>query len=240
MFPATVERWRLFAREHARWAAERYGVELDEHDLLALIRMESTSKTVPGGGDPTAVSHSGCRGLGQFSGKALKSYNQANPGHELTWGDLIDPNKAGEQIRAAAWLVATGRKETLTWPVPDARSSNALWGDLYYGWGPKNTKTAIAAYRATHGGKAPTFAELEAAMPATFDGDGDGRIDLRPFVHARSVRKLAVQDRGEAPIHVPFPGAEYAGPDCRACCCAARIGGGYCPRRPVVDETKGG
>jgi len=234
VFATTVERWRSLARQHAAWAAARYGVRLDESDVLAVIAHESKSKACPGGGDPTAISHSGCRGLGQFAGKTLKSYNAANAGHELTWDDLIDPSMASGQIRAIAWLLASGRKETSTWSVPDAKASNDLWTDLYYGWGPKNTKDAIAAYRASHGGASPTFAQLEATTPATFDGNHDGKTDLRPFVHARAVVSAARKDRGEAPIPSPFPdagdGAEAAGDSARARCCADRNRSGACPR----------
>jgi len=239
MFPSTVERWRSLARTHAAWAAARYGVRLDESDVLALIAHESKSKACPGGGDPTAVSHSGCRGLGQFSGKTLKSYNAQNPGATLTWADLIDPSEASGQIRAVAWLLASGRKETSSWAVPDARASNDLWGDLYYGWGPRNTKDAIAAYRVSHGGRSPTFEQLEAATPATFDGDHDGRVDLRPFIHARAVVSAARKDRGEAPVPNPFPdavaGAEAPGDRGCACCCADRTRSGDCPRNSGKD-----
>jgi hypothetical protein len=230
MFPSTVERWRSLARTHSAWAAARYGVKLDESDVLALIAHESKSKACPGGGDPTAISHSGCRGLGQFSGKTLKTYNNANPGATLTWADLIDPSEASGQIRAVAWLLAHGRKETSSWAVPDAKASNDLWTDLYYGWGPRNTKNAIAAYRVSHGGASPTFAQLEAATPATFDGDHDGKVDLRPFIHARAVVSAARKDRGEAPAPRPFPDSDaVAGGVCDPVCCAARAAGGKCP-----------
>ena len=230
MFASTVERWRSLARTHAAWAAARYHVALDESDVLALIATESQTKECPGGGDPKAVSHTGCRGLGQFAGGTLKDYNLDNPGHELTWADLIDPSEASGQIRAVAWLQATCRKTVSSWSVPDAKSNAPLWGDLRYGWGGGNTKAAIAAYRASHGGSSPTFDQLEAATSATFDGDGDGVVDIRPFKHARLVVGRAAKDRGEAPVpSAPFPGADAAGCGLRACCCDDRTRRGDCP-----------
>ena len=232
-FAATVERWRPFAREHAKWAAARYGVKLDEHDLLALIRLESTSKECPNGGDPTAVSHTGCRGLGQFAGKTLEDYNRENPGHELTWADLVDPDKASGQIRAVAWCVASSRKTVSAWGMPDAKLNADLWGDVRYGWGGGHLRAAIATYQVEHGGESPTFDQLEASSPAAYDESGDGEIDIRPFQHARSVHKLAAKDRGEAPVPIPFPDAGQPVVDCGACCCAARHSSGACPRLAV-------
>lgn len=218
-----VERWRSSARDHAAWAAAKYGVQLDESDLLALIEHESK-------GDPTSISHSGCRGLGQFAGATLKDYNADNPGHELTWGDLIDPDHADGQIRAIAWLIGRSRQVVSSWSMPDAKSNAHLWGDLRYGWGGGNTKDAIAKYKAEHGA-APTFDQLEAASSSAYDEDGDGKIDIRPFMHARSVARLAAKDRGEAPVPpAPFPGAVAGGGlDRCGCCCAARRRGGGCP-----------
>ena len=228
MFSKDVERWRSFARIHAAWAAKRYGVQLDESDLLALITHES-------GGDPSAINpNSGCRGLGQFSGGTLHDYNQEFPDRALTWNDLIDPSHAGEQIRAIAWCVASSRKTVSSWSMPDAASSADLWGDLRYGWGGGNTRDAIAAYKAGHGGQAPTFAELEASSASSFDENHDGKTDIQPFIHARRVHALAAKDRGEAPVPpAPFPDppAIAGGVGCD-CCCAARRGDGRCPLGP--------
>lgn len=241
-FAATVERWRPIAREHAKWASTRYGVQLDEHDLLALIRHESVSKECPNGGDPTAISGTGCRGLGQFAGGTLKDYNAQNPGHELTWADLIDPAHASGQIRAMAWCVASSRKTVRAWGMPDAKSNADLWADVRYGWGGGHLRAAIDNYKAEHGGKSPTFAELEASSPAAYDESGDGEIDIRPFQHARAVHNIAAKDRGEAPIPIPFPVPDAGSvADCLACCCAARHGDGSCPRlAPVVAKGEGG
>jgi hypothetical protein len=239
MFAATVERWRSSAREHAAWAAARYHVALDESDVLAVIRHESTTPACPSGGDPTAVSSTGCRGLGQFAHGTLKDYNGDNPGHELTWDDMIDPGHADGQIRAIAWCMASSRKVVSSWEMPDAKSAADLWGSVRYGWGGGHLKKAIAGYKADHG-HAPTFDQLEASSPAAYDESGDGQIDIQPFIYARAIRKLAAKDRGEVPAPSPAPFL-VAGADAAdrfvGCCCAARRSGGRCP---LGDGTKAG
>lgn len=196
-FPHATERWRASARKWSAVMAARYGVALDEHDVLALVHHESK-------GNPTTISHSGCRGLGQFAHGTLGDYNKENPGWELSWAQMIDPAAGDGQIRAVCWLLASSRRKVLAWSVPDRVLNQHLWADLRYGWGPGNTKDAIAAYRAKHG-QSPTFAQLEADSKEAYDEDNDGRIDIRPFKHARGVAKLAAADRAEGKPIIPFP-----------------------------------
>jgi len=218
MFAPTVERWRSSARTWAAWAAARYGVALDESDLLALVSRES-------GGNPTAVSSTGYRGLGQVGTAALTDYNASSAGVErpASWADMKDADKGDLQLRVVAWLVANGRKAVSSWSPPDAKSNAHLWADARYAWGGGNLKSAIADYKVTHG-RAPTFDELAAALPDA------GKPNVRPWVHARAVATAARTDREvSAPGSFPDAGVGLAA-DCDPDCCAARARGGRCPR----------
>lgn len=218
MFAYTVERWRPAARTWAAWAASRYGVALDESDLLALISRESA-------GNPAAVSATGYRGLGQVGQAALGDYNASTAGVEspVTWADMIDPAAAGSQIRVIAWLVANGRRIVSTWSPPDARSSAHLWADARYSWGGGHLKSAIGDYQDAHG-RPPTFDELAQDIPDA------GKPYVRPWVHARAVAAAANADR-EVSALPSFQGAGVGlAVACDPRCCAARSRGCDCPR----------
>lgn len=214
-FAANVERWRIAARS----AAARYS-NIDESDLLALINHES-------GGDPTAVSPTGYRGLGQVGTAALTDYNDANPTRKHTWNEMMAADGGEAQLAVVAWLVSHGRAVVRAWGLPDGGDNAALWADARYGWGPGNLKNAIADYQADHGRK-PTFAQIAEAYPDA------GKPNVRPWYHARKVVSRAQQDRDEGgPAAAPFPGASAGsdvGPDCGDRCCADRRSGGDCPR----------
>lgn len=220
MFAGNVERWRSSARTWAAWAAARFGVALDESDLLALISRES-------GGSPTAVSSTGYRGLGQVGQSALTDYNASSAGVErpATWAQMQDADSGDLQLRVTAWLVGNGRKVVSSWSPPDAKSSAHLWGDARYAWGGGNLRSAIADYTEKHG-HAPTFDQLALELPDA------GKPHVRPWIHARTVEAAARADREVSALPSPFPGAgaPRRAVDCNPGCCAARARGGRCPR----------
>lgn len=188
-FASRVERWRNACRS----AAARYAA-IDESDLLALINHES-------GGDPTAVSPTGYRGLGQVGTAALTDYNSANPSRKHTWNEMKAADGGEKQIDVVAWLVARGRSVVKTWGLPDGDENAAKWADARYSWGGGNLKNAIADYQSTRGSR-PTFDQLAAYLPDA------GKPNVKPWYHARAVFARAQQDRDTGgPALTPFPEA---------------------------------
>lgn len=189
MFAAAVERWRASARKWAAWAVELFHSQLDESDVLALISLES-------GGDPSIVSKTGYRGLGQIGAAALADYNagiQDSLTVDYSW--LIDPDHADDQIRVIAWHMARGRTIVSGWAMPDARGNSARWADVRYSWGGGNLRAARARYVDAYGAE-PTFAAL-----SMFEPDAGGG-NVRPWRHANELVSRAASDRGSPVVDV--------------------------------------
>lgn len=185
-FDSNVSRWRPSAERWAAWASARYHTALDASDVLALISLESD-------GDPTAVSRTGYRGLGQIGSAALTDFNNGvEPEFSVDWEWLIDGTRADDQIRVIAWHMARGRGIVSGWGMPDAHANAARWADARYSWGGGNLKRSIATFEAMRGGK-PTFAEL-----AEFEPDA-GVPNVRPWLHADRLVARAESDRGSTP-----------------------------------------
>jgi hypothetical protein len=183
MFSANVDRWRSSARYWAAWAALRFKVELSESDVLALIYIESK-------GDPTVVSPTGYRGLGQVGQAALKDYNdRVDPELRVEWPALIDADRGNDQIRVVAWHMARGRSIVSSWSMADAASNAARWADVRYAWGGGHLKSAVASFIGAHGHR-PTFAELAAELPDA------GAPNVAPWRHANLLVELSSKDSG--------------------------------------------
>ena len=220
-FSSNVERWRTSCRKWAAVYAEKFGVQLDESWLLALISHES-------GGDPTNHPRGSTarRGLGQVGAQALEDYNAANSDAYVAWEWLLDADHGDDQVRVVAWLVAAGRKVVRQWVLPDATTNTDLWADARYGWGGLNLHNAIDDYRVKYG-RSPTFDELATELPDA------GKPHVRPWYHARTVAAHAQADRDAGgPATCPFPGATPVADlvaSCDRSCCDRRARGGDCP-----------
>lgn len=187
-FPSSVERWRGAARTWSAWAAELNHVALDESDVLALILRES-------GGNPTIVSPTGYRGLGQIGVAALTDYNNAqSEPYQVPLAWLTDAAHGSEQVRVVAWHLARGRTIVAAWGMPDAVSNAGLWCDARYGWGAGNLRSAIKRFEAANG-RLPTFDELAAAEPNAGWSERRQKFNVRPWVHARANQRVAAADR---------------------------------------------
>jgi hypothetical protein len=198
-FPENVERWRGSARRWAQWANDLYHAALDESWILAVVQVES-------GGDPTIVSPTGYRGLGQVGAAALSDYNNGVADSlAVDWEWLVDADHGDDQIRVVAWHQARGRAIVAGWGMPDAASHAPLWADARYGWGGGHLRRAISDYEAAHGVK-PTFDQLAAELPDA------GAPNVRPWHHARHVADLAAADGGRGVLAVGPIGGDTTAP----------------------------
>jgi hypothetical protein len=180
-FSKQVNQWRDSARKWADYMAKKYGVTLDESDILAVISRESK-------GDPTAVSKTGYRGLGQVGQAALQDYNKANPTLHVEYAWLIDPAHGDDQVRVCAWIQAKQRNVVSHQSMPDAKTNAAKWADARYAWGGGNIDDARNTFAAQYG-RQPTFDELAAFMPNA------GYPNVSPWRHANAVVARSMVDR---------------------------------------------
>lgn len=192
MFAPRVERWRASAVKWSAWASDLFKSNLDASDVLALVSHES-------GGDPTIVSPTGYRGLGQVGRDALADYNNGVPDSlvvDYEW--LVDAERGDEQIRVVAWHMARGRDVVSHWAMPDAKSNAARWADVRYAWGGGNLRKSRARFVAAVGHE-PTFDQLAAFEPNA------GVPNVRPWYHANAIVAAANKDRGYLAEHPIAP-----------------------------------
>jgi len=196
-----VEAWMPQAAEVCASLSREPSVTAPE--ILAIVHRES-------GGDPSAVSISGFRGLGQVGRAVCLDYNDSDDGAVYPTPIPVPLDKPILQLRITAWFYSWCK----SWAVKRGYAQNDLesmvWGRVCYGWGPGNLKRAVKDWRQATGlERVPSLAELADMFPQA------GRPYVRPWLIADTFldEVAAYSPQGQLPpIDTPGPSASEDAP----------------------------